>query len=54
MDQDGSRVFNAIKYLRDVVTKGVLEQLSGATNIVLESVAEILQSVNKYFINQER
>ncbi|KAK2158503.1 hypothetical protein LSH36_168g00004 [Paralvinella palmiformis] len=53
LDQDGSRVFNAIKYLRDVVTKGVLEQLSGATNIVLESVAEILQSVNKYFINQE-
>ncbi len=54
LDLESKKVFKALKYLRDVVDKEILQQLAGSATIVLETVMETNQLITSFLINQER
>jgi len=48
------KVFQALRYIQDVVDKGILEQLHGSITIVLDQITEFMGLIQKCFPNQER
>lgn len=46
-------VFRGLRYIQDVVDKGILEQFHGSVTIVLDQITELKIVIQKCFPNQE-
>ncbi len=54
LEHESKKVFHALRYVQDVVDKNMLQMLPGSATIALETVMEVNQLLNNYFIDQER
>ncbi len=54
IELESKKIFQALAYIKDVVDKKILQMLPGSASIVLETILEIHQLLNNYFIDQER
>jgi len=51
MIEKSSLVYKALKYVQDVIDKGIFDQLPGSSNILLEVIMDFFTS---FSLNQDR